>query len=165
MWSYWLYKLNSTLPPGTACPSLPPSAAELAAAQAYDRAAIAQKGVEAATNFHLSEYLELLTPAQVAEACQLGIITLADLVPLQQPLEQLPPAEQMAAPPLQLSPSAEGAQTPGGSSNDSSAAASLASPEDHLAGLLLDSIMQGGGESPSSVLPVMSMPVGKQAGI
>lgn len=49
---------HSPAPPRPA-PLLPPPA-EVAAAMAYDRAAIADKGVEAATNFHLAEYAEEL---------------------------------------------------------------------------------------------------------
>jgi hypothetical protein len=47
---------------------------ELQAAQAYDRAAIGQKGVEAATNFHMAEYLDALSESRRAcsalPACQ-----------------------------------------------------------------------------------------------
>lgn len=53
---------------------------EVAAGMAYDRAAIEQRGLEAVTNFALSEYTEYLTSAQLAEAAERGLITQADLL-------------------------------------------------------------------------------------
>ncbi|PRW59328.1 floral homeotic isoform B [Chlorella sorokiniana] len=57
---------------------------EVAAAIAYDRASIREKGVDAGTNFHLAEYAEELDPTQLSEALQRGIITPADLALRQQ---------------------------------------------------------------------------------
>lgn len=52
---------------------------EVQAARAYDRAAIAQKGVAALTNFALAEYLDELSPELAAEAVSRGLIDPADL--------------------------------------------------------------------------------------
>lgn len=54
-------------------------ATEVAAAMAYDRAALAQKGAQASTNFHISEYAEDLTAEQLAAARQSGLLTDADM--------------------------------------------------------------------------------------
>ncbi|EIE26480.1 AP2-domain-containing protein [Coccomyxa subellipsoidea C-169] len=52
-------------------------ATELEAAQAYDRESVLRKGIDAVTNFDLSEYSALLSPAEQELAIQRGIIPAA----------------------------------------------------------------------------------------
>ncbi|KAI7844263.1 hypothetical protein COHA_002061 [Chlorella ohadii] len=128
---------------------------EVAAAMAYDRAAIREKGVDAATNFHLAEYAEELDSAQLADALQRGIITQADLHLRQQV------AAVVAAgghPGVLLSSTAEAAAVAAGSPSlydsepQSSAATQSAPGSPDLASLLFDCVCLD-GESPTSVLP------------
>lgn len=52
---------------------------EIAAACAYDRAAIERNGVLASTNFHLVTYIDDLTEEQIDEAKMKGVLTDADI--------------------------------------------------------------------------------------
>ena len=163
---------------------------------AYDRAAIEQRGIEAATNFHLSEYTDYLTTAQLAEAAERGLITEGDLLLRDQLLTAgMGASAEVAAAelgddqgeaeveemyeedsPMDNGEMAEGgyycpagategwpawaaaaaaAAAEGSINGTASPASSLAgeASADHLARQLFDCILQGGGDSPQSVLP------------
>lgn len=65
----------------------------------YDRAAIAQKGIEAVTNFHLSEYLDVLTEEQIAEALQQSILVPEDFMKDSDPQSEPDTAESPSSSP------------------------------------------------------------------
>lgn len=59
------------------------------AAQAYDRESVLRKGVEAITNFDLSEYIGLLSPEDEAIAVQRGLISNSEAAAQQDPIGNL----------------------------------------------------------------------------
>ncbi|GAB4815044.1 hypothetical protein N2152v2_002090 [Parachlorella kessleri] len=131
---------------------------EVQAAMVYDKAAIAQKGVDAVTNFHLSEYLEVLDYSQVMEALQRGILTPGDLARLSPTHQQHPlsPHSQQ-----QVAPLAQVALTPEWAPAMAAAAEATAPPtpsldtpgsEVQLADTLMDCLLSGGADSPQTVL-------------
>lgn len=65
---------------------------EIEAAMRYDRAAIGQRGVNAITNFHIAEYIELMEAEDVQTALDRGAITAEDLLVAQARGAELPPA-------------------------------------------------------------------------
>lgn len=73
---------------------------QVQAAQAYDRAAIQQKGIDACTNFHLSNYVAegLLSPEQVSQGVARGILQPEELQ-TPSPTQPLPAPTAAAAPP------------------------------------------------------------------